>query len=402
MRPRARQPLLVVLALLAPVLLVVGIWLGGHPGTLPGFIRSALVDKSTRTLDDALGQVHDDYYRPVGSPALVNAALTGAVASLHDPFSSYYGPREYQLFQELTNSQVSGIGIKAAEEPRGVRVVEVYDGSPAQRARLKAGDLIVAVNGRRLTGVARGHRADLIRGVPGSDVRLTIDSGGRTRTETLTRATVSVPVVASRMVRTPAGTKVALVSLEEFAPGAHGEVADAVDRLRRRGAKAVVLDLQQNGGGLVSEARLVASIFIPEGTIVSLRGRATETETLDAAGGAIPSDVPVAVLVDHGTASAAEIVAGALQDHGRATLVGTATFGKGVFQNVTTLPNGGALRLTVGEYFTPKGRNLGGGGVREGRGIQPDVVARSGRGVAPRDRPLPVALRLLQGKLRGK
>jgi carboxyl-terminal processing protease len=136
-----------------------------------------------------------------------------------------------------------------------------------------------------------------------------------------------------------------------------------------------MLDLRGNGGGLLDEAVKVASIFIPDGTIVSTAGRSQPRQVYVAKGGAIPSTIPMVVLVDTQTASAAEIVTGALKDRGRAKVVGTHTYGKGVFQEVQPLSNGGALDITVGEYFTPSGRNLGGGGVREGRGIPPDVYA---------------------------
>ena len=158
-----------------------------------------------------------------------------------------------------------------------------------------------------------------------------------------------------------------------------------------------MLDLRGNGGGLVEEAQLIASIFIPSGTIVSTRGRTQPTQTLLALGGAIPSSIPVVVLVDSNTASSAEIVTAALQDHRRATVVGTHTFGKGVFQEEEVLSNGGALDITVGEYFTPNGRNLGGGGVKEGAGITPEVPVPK---AWTRSQGLAVALGTLAAKVR--
>jgi carboxyl-terminal processing protease len=158
-----------------------------------------------------------------------------------------------------------------------------------------------------------------------------------------------------------------------------------------------VLDLRHNGGGLVKEAQLVASAFLAEGRIVSLRGRGVEPQTLDATGDPIARSTPLVVLVDRDTASASEIVAGALQDRNRAKIVGTRTFGKGVFQEVIELRNGGALDITAGQYFTPKGRNLGGGGVKQGAGIQPDVKASDDR-KTPRDEGLDRALKVLAGE----
>jgi carboxyl-terminal processing protease len=255
--------------------------------------------------------------------------------------------------------------------------------------------VIVAVNGRSLRGVPANTSTALIKGPPGTDVRLTIaHRGGARREVKVTRATISEPVVASSM-RTHRGMKIGWVYLATFSEGAHGEVYDAVRGLLKAGARGIVLDLRANGGGLVSEARLVASIFIPSGTIVTTRGRTQPTIVLRAAGGAIPANVPVAVLVDHNTASASEIVTAALQDHHRATVVGTHTYGKGVFQELEPLSGGGAIKITVGEYFTPNGRNLGGSGVKEGAGVAPEVAVPHG---VDTEQGLQVALRTLAAK----
>jgi carboxyl-terminal processing protease len=217
-------------------------------------------------------------------------------------------------------------------------------------------------------------------------------------TLTVARATVSVPVVASRLL-TQNATKIGWVALQEFDAGAHGQVREAVQRMLKQGAHGLLFDLRDDGGGLVEEAQLVASIFLREGSVVvTTRGRTQPTETLTATGDAISHQIPVAVLVNHSTASAAEIVTAALQDHRRATIVGTHTFGKGVFQEVTPLPNGGALKLTVGEYFTPNGRNLGGGGIKEGAGIAPNVAVAAAR-VPGSDPALAAALKVIAAKL---
>ncbi len=188
----------------------------------------------------------------------------------------------------------------------------------------------------------------------------------------VTRAVISEPVVASE-TQTVHGVKLGVVALAMFSPGAHGEVAEAVEKQLHEGVRGIVLDLRANGGGLVEEARLIASLFIAHGTIVSTRGRTQPSETITATGDPLAPTIPMVVLVDHNTASSSEITTAALQDHGRATVVGTHTFGKGVFQEEEPLSNGGALDITVGEYFTPNGRNLGGGGVKQGAGITPEV-----------------------------
>jgi carboxyl-terminal processing protease len=190
------------------------------------------------------------------------------------------------------------------------------------------------------------------------------------------------------------------VALATFAtPGAHAQVYAAVRRRLKEGAKGIVLDLRHNGGGLVKEAQLVASAFLPEGKIVSLRGRGVAPETLNATGAPIAPKTPLVVLVDRDTASASEIVTGALQDHHRAKVVGTRTFGKGVFQEVIELDNGGALDITAGQYFTPSGRNLGGGGVKPGAGLKPDVKVKDNPKTT-RDEGLDRALHVLAAEVR--
>ena len=373
MPSRRRQPLLAVLAAALPILLILGVYLGGHPEDLPGFARSAFVaDHETRVVNEAINRIASDYYRPVAKGRLTNASIAGAVSSLGDRFSHYLSPREFREFNQPPS--FTGIGVSVGPDHRGLRIARVFDGSPAARAGLRAGDLIVRANGHKLAGLAAEKAIALIKGPPGTDVKLGVEQSrsGHTavNTLTLTRATISEPVVAS-VTKTVHGVKLGVVALATFSPGAHGEVREGVERELRTGARGIVLDLRANGGGLVEEARLIASIFVEKGTIVSTRGRTQPTETLSAVGGAISPSIPVVVLVDGNTASAAEIVTAALQDHHRATVVGTHTFGKGVFQEEEPLSNGGALDITVGEYFTPNGRNLGGGGVKQGAGITP-------------------------------
>jgi carboxyl-terminal processing protease len=404
MPSRRRQPpagfrAVAVLAVALPVLLVLGVWLGGHPEDLPSFARRAFVaDHETRAVDEAIRRIASDYYRPIAKGRLTNSSISGAVASLGDRFSHYLSPREFREFNQPPS--FTGIGVSVSPTRPGLRIARVFDGSPAARAGLREGDQIVAVNGRKLAGVSADAAIALIKGPPGTDVKLGVRQrrDGRTRenTLTLTRATISEPVVAS-VTKTVHGAKLGVVELATFSPGAHGEVREAVERELRVGARGIVLDLRANGGGLVDEARLIASIFIDKGTIVSTRGRTQPSQTLSATGGAISRSIPVVVLVDANTASAAEIVTAALQDHHRATVVGTHTFGKGVFQEEEPLSNGGALDITVGEYFTPNGRNLGGGGVKQGAGITPEVRIRNG---VDSNHGLEVALSTLAAKVK--
>ncbi len=358
------------------VLLALGMWVGGrHPDWLPDSVRSAVVgDSDTAVVREAIDKVNRTYYRKIPKDQLADDAIAGVVSKLNDRFSNYFNPAEYKRFRQAQSSEFSGVGLQVSPSKLGLRVEAVYDGSPAKRAGLRTGDVIVAAGPKPLRGLSQDAAVALVKGPPGTDVRLAWVRDGKRMTKTVTRSTVTVPVVASTLKRDK-GCAIGVVRLAQFSSGAHAEVYKALKRLQKRGAKAFVLDLRGNGGGLVNEAQLVASAFLSDGPIVTTRGRTVPSQTLNATGDAIFPKGPLGVLVDKGTASASEIVTGALQDRNRATVIGTRTFGKGVFQEVLDLSNGGALDITAGQYFTPKGRNLGGRGVKTGAGIAPDVKA---------------------------
>jgi carboxyl-terminal processing protease len=397
--PRRTLKLLVaVLAALVPAALVLGIWWGGHPASLPGLLRAALVSSDLDTVDGALRIIEDDYYRKLPRGRLVDDSVAGVVAHLHDRFSAYLSPSEYARFEASSRGEFSGVGMEVTVARAGLRVTRVFGGAPAARAGLRAGDLVVAVDGRSLAGRPSAFSSALIRGRPGTLVTLTVQRAGARRALTLRRARIDAPAVTTSL-RAERHLKLGVVALSAFTEGAHGELRAAIARLRRRGARGIVLDLRDNGGGLLDEAVLVASVFIPDGTIVSTAGRTRPRHVYRATGAASAPTIPLVVLVDRGTASASEIVAGAIQDRHRGAIVGTRTFGKGVFQEVRALPNGGALDLTVGEYFLPSGRNLGGAGTRPGAGIAPDVRAVDDPRTS-RDEALGVALRTLAREVR--
>jgi carboxyl-terminal processing protease len=389
-----RRLLPILGVVVAPLMLVVGIFLGGHPSALPDFIRDPLVDDGQgRVYEEATDRIAADYYKKVSQEKLLDTSLLSAVESLKDPFSHYFDPKTYREFQEQTAGKFEGVGMTVQQHPRGLEVMQVFAGGPAAKAGLKRGDLITAVDGKSIKGKASEASTALIKGPSGTTVRLGILSKKVSRTLTIERAAVDFPVVDSRIVRDGA-RKVVYVSLESFTSGAHGEVGDAVRKGLKQGATSVVLDLRDNGGGLLQEAVLISSIFIPDGTIVTTRGRSQPSHTFEATGKSIDAKVKVVVLVNRGSASASEIVTGALQDRDRATVVGETTFGKGVFQQVEELTNGGALDITVGEYFTPKGRNLG---PRDGkRGIAPDVKAVDKAATPKVDEALQAALKVLR------
>jgi carboxyl-terminal processing protease len=386
-----------LLLLLVPLALILGIWLGGHPDHLPGVARNTLVaDSDGQLYDQAVNTIKRDYYRKVDPKQLLDSSLGAAVASLHDPYSNYFSPTAYTGFQESTDSQFEGVGMSVQADKRGLRIQQVYPGSPAQKGGLHPGDVIVRVNGHSLAGKSSDAATSLIKGRAGTPVTLSVDDGHRVRDVKLQRAKVDVPVVESKL-ESASGKKIAWVHLNGFTAGSHSEVGEAVRKLIAQGAGGVVLDLRDNGGGLLDEAVQIASIFIPDGKIVSTKGRNRPEHVYDATGGAISTKIPVVVLVNGNSASASEIVTGALQDRHRATVVGTHTYGKGVFQEVERMSDGGALDITVGEYFTPSGRNLGGGGVNRGAGITPDVRAADNP-KTKRDEALDTALRTVAAK----
>ncbi|HEX2233186.1 MAG TPA: S41 family peptidase [Thermoleophilaceae bacterium] len=373
----------VLLALLA------GIWLGGHPDSLPGPLRDALVEEDRAVRTEIIEAIQDNYYRRVPEQELDAASLKGIVQALEDPFSHYLTPSEAEQFQESVEGEFDGVGMTVEEDRRGLRVLNVFDGSPARRAGIEAGDLVVSVNGRSIAGVTSEVATARIKGPPGTGVRLEVvtPSSGRRRELRLTRKRIEVPVAEGRIVER-GGRRIAVIELLSFSSGAHGLLRRELDRLLGRGAQGVVLDVRGNGGGLLTEAVLVASQFIEDGEIVSVRGRARAERSEDAQGDAIDEDIPVVVLVDQGSASASEIVAGSLRDRRRARIVGTRTFGKGLVQEVEPLSNGGVLDLTVANYYLPSGKTIG------RRGLAPQVRARDDPDTS-RDEALPKAIQAL-------
>jgi carboxyl-terminal processing protease len=379
--------------------LLIGVWLGGHSSWIPGGVKSFFVNQGdTQLVQQVLDDVQREYYRPVSRLSLVNKGLGAAIASLNDPYSHYFSPSEYHSFQNETNPHLSGIGVDVLPDPLGLRIVDVFPGSPAARAGLGRGDLILSVGSKSLAGRSAEYASNLIRGHQGTRVTLAIRSGRSERSVSITRENIVVPV-ASGSIKMYKGVKVGYLQFTSFAPPDSGdELRTQVHNVLNQGAQALVLDLRENGGGLLQEAVNVASIFIQDGTIVSTAGRSQPRQVYTALGNAFAAHIPLVVLVDRGTASASEIVTGALQDRHRALVVGTHTYGKGVFQEIQPLPNGGALDITVGEYFTPSGRNLGGGGVRQGAGITPNLSAASNPRSAS-DHALQVALRTVAGEV---
>jgi carboxyl-terminal processing protease len=352
-----------------------GIWIGGHPAKMPPFLRDWLVDSSGGLTAEATELIQDNYYRPVGETELGNASLQGMVRGLRkqfgDRFSDYFSAQNLESFNEQIDGRFSGIGLAVTGVKRGLRVDRVFHGSPAQRAGIEVGDVIVSVDGDSIAGQSSEASTAKIKGPEGTDVVVGVRDphGGMARDLRLTRAQVTLPITTSK-VKTASGRKLGYVRLSTFSDGAHGQLRRAVEKVERQGAEGIVLDLRGNGGGLLEEAVLTASIFMPEDRVVVSTDSRTEGHAVyKTVGGNLPKR-PLVVLIDRNTASAAEILTAALADDAGATVVGTRSYGKGVFQQEVGLSNGGALKLTIGEYFTPDGTNLA------GKGIHPDVRAK--------------------------
>lgn len=295
---------------------------------------------------------------------LARGAIKGMLEVLKkdDPYALFYSPTAYRSFQELTSGEFSGIGVWLKEKDAGLTIVSVLPSTPAAEMELQEGDVIRAIDGEPASSLTSDEAVAHIKGPEGTQVRLSIARGGVDLDVTLTREAIELPNLQANLRADGLG----YIQLYGFARGAANEVRDEVADMIEEGAEGIVLDLRNNGGGLFSEAVDVASVFIEDGDVVIYREAPDEETSYEAEGDAF-EDVPLVVLVNEGTASASEIVAGALQDQDRATLIGTTTYGKGSVQEVVRLRDASALKLTTAAYLTPEGRDI------NGTGIAPDV-----------------------------
>ena len=340
-----------------------------------------------RLYRQVLQDLQSDYYRPVDSARLGQAGVTGLLASLHDPYTVYFTRQQATAFGQELSGTYTGIGTEVDSSHGRLIVTRVFAGSPAARAGMRPGDVIVAVDGVSAAGRSVNDVVSRILGRAGTRVTVRLRRGTTIIDLTLTRGTITRPLTASRLI-SDHGTKVGYVALSAFATGAGRQVGSDVAALQAKGARALIFDLRDNGGGLVDEAVKVASDFLPAGqVVVTEKGLHVPTTVLKTVAGHSTS-LPLVVLVNGDTASASEIVTGALQDHERATVIGTRTFGKGVVQTVLPLPAGASLKITIAAYLTPNGRNI------NHKGLQPDIVV-SQPAAATSDRALLRALRFI-------
>jgi len=318
---------------------------------------------------DVFEIVRNQYFKPVPDEKLVEASINGMVSSL-DPHSSYMNPKDYADLSSQTKGEFGGLGLEVTQENGIVKVESPIDDTPAFKANIKSGDLITHIDGEPIVGVPLNDAVEKMRGAPGTQIKLTLrhTEKGEPFEVTLTREVIKVPSVKSRVE----GDNVGYIRISSFSeqtqPGLDKAITDLKTQL---GNKMVgyVIDLRNNPGGLLNSAISVSNTFLDSGEIVSTRGRnPDDVDHMDAKPGLDKTKgVPVVILINGGTASAAEIVSGALQDHHRAIVMGTQSFGKGSVQTILPLKNEGGLRLTTAEYFTPSGRSI------QAKGITPDI-----------------------------
>lgn len=350
-----------VFAAVAGVVLLAAAFLLGYGVGL----RSPQTDAGFGLLEEVEKHVTDSAMRTKSEKELVQGAIRGMIAALDDPYAAYFDPEEYADFRKGITGQFSGVGVWLKKDQDRVRVVSLLPNTPAERAGILAGDVIVTIDGEDAHEMALDEAVQKIVGEAGTTVELVVErSDGTTKTFEMVREKIEVPAVKSKML----SDRMGLIELVTFTEGSGDKVREAVKSLEKKGARGYILDMRGNPGGLVDEAVDVSSVFVPEGNVVSYRERGKQEVRYDVKGGA-ETKRPLVVLVDEASASASEIVAGAIQDHRRGIIVGTETFGKGSIQVPFPLSDGSAIKLTIASYFTPSGRSIG------ERGIEPDVVA---------------------------
>ena len=320
-----------------------------------------------RMFTEALDRIRMAYVEEIDDKTLLENAIRGMLAGL-DPHSAYMAGQEYDALQETTSGEFGGLGIEVGRENGYIKVISPIDDTPADRAGIEAGDLIIQIDNKPLRELTPEEAANMMRGEPGTEVTVTIAREGMEPFElSVVREVIAITSVRSRILE----PGYAYVRIAQFRLNTGEELEDELRELYAEHGelKGVVLDLRNNPGGVLQASVRVVDAFIEEGSIVSTKGRLGGNDmTFSASLATIAPDVPLAVLVNNGSASASEIVAGALQDHGRAVVMGTQSFGKGSVQTVLPLDDTRAIKLTTSMYYTPSGRSI------QAQGITPDII----------------------------
>jgi carboxyl-terminal processing protease len=317
---------------------------------------------------DVLERVRTDYVEPPDDAMLIDSAINGMLSAL-DPHSAYLNPKNFRDMQVQTKGEFGGLGIEVTMEGGVVKVVSPIDDTPAARAGLMANDLITHLDGEQIVGLSLEQAVEKMRGPVNTSILLTVVRRGKDEPfdVKIVRDVIRINAVKSRLEG-----DIVYVKVTTFNEQTHANLVKQVDALKKtlgRPPRGFVLDLRNNPGGLLDQAISVADAFLEKGAIVLTKGRGLEeTQRANARPGDIADGKPVLVLINGGSASASEIVAGALQDHKRATVIGTRSFGKGSVQTIIPLGGNGAIRLTTARYYTPSGRSI------QAKGIEPDIV----------------------------
>ena len=348
--------------------LIVTQWVGPLVAQTAG--KDTSVYQQLDLFGDVFERIRAQYVEEADSKKLIEAAVNGMLTSL-DPHSSYMNAEDYAAMQVETKGEFGGLGIEVTQQDGYVKVVSPIDGTPADKAGITSGDLIIKVDGKSVNGLTMDQAVDLMRGPIGSEIIITVVREGVTEPfdVSIIRDTIKVAAVKGRLIGTTIVVRITSFTDQTFS-GLQSELKKAADEAGGMDKiTGVVLDLRNNPGGLLMQAVDVSDAFLTEGEIVSTRGRnPQDNERFNATEGDLTNGKPVVVLINGGSASASEIVAGALQDHHRAIVVGTKSFGKGSVQTIIPVRGEGAMRLTTSRYSTPSGRSI------QALGVMPDIV----------------------------